>query len=519
MLYRLRELGLSARVYEAAGGVGGTWFWNRYPGARCDVESLQYSYSFSDELQREWQWTERYASQPEILRYLNHVADRFDLRRHIQLDTRVTAAAFDEGADRWVIETSRGERVSARFCIMATGCLSIPKAPEYKGLDTFQGQWYHTAYWPHEPVEFTGKRVAVIGTGSSGIQAIPMIARQASQLFVFQRTPNFIMPAHNAPLSPEIAEDWKANHAAYRQRARSTQFGFWVEPAAASALAVSAEERQNEYERRWQAGGLHIYGTFPDIFVNQAANETAAEFVRSKVRAIVRDPAVAEKLVPTGYPIATKRICVDTGYYETFNRENVTLVDVRENPIKEITPAGVRTTEREYEVDCIVFATGFDAMTGALSRIGIRGRGGVALREKWSQGPVTYMGIMVAGFPNLFLITGPQSPSVFSNMVVSIEQHVDWIAGCLRYVRENRFASMEASREAEDAWVAHVNEVAGYTLFPLADSWYVGANVPGKPRVFMPYLGGVGVYRQKCDEVAAKGYEGFAFQRQMAQAS
>ena len=511
MLHKLREKGLSARVYEAGSGVGGTWFWNRYPGARCDVESVQYSYSFSDELQNEWKWTERYASQPEILRYLNYVADRFDLRRDIELETRVAAAVFDEAANRWTLQTSRGERVSARFCIMATGCLSIPKPPEYKGLETFQGKWYHTAYWPQEAVSFTGRRVGVIGTGSSGIQSIPMIAREAAHVYVFQRTPNFITPAHNGPLDAAVVEDWKANRAEYRKQACTSQFGFLIEQNVQSALAVTAEERRAEYEKRWTQGGLNLYGTFPDIFVSQEANDTAAEFVRSKIRGVVRDPAVAEKLSPKQYAIATKRICVDTGYYETFNRDNVTLVDTRATPIREIVPAGLRTSDAEYQVDDIVFATGFDAITGALSKIDVRGRGGVALNEKWSAGPRTYLGLMCAGFPNLFLITGPGSPSVFSNMVVSIEQHVDWISDCLAYVRDHHYSNIEATAEAENGWVGHVNEVADSTLFPLADSWYVGANVPGKPRVFMPYLGGVGIYRQKCDEVAASGYEGCTF--------
>ncbi|HLG98588.1 MAG TPA: NAD(P)/FAD-dependent oxidoreductase [Bryobacteraceae bacterium] len=517
-LYQLRELGFSARIYEAANGVGGTWFWNCYPGARCDVESLQYSYSFSEELQRDWQWTERYASQPEILRYLNHVADRFDLRRDIQFDTRVTSAAFDEIRNRWNIRTDRGDNVSAKYCVMATGCLSVPKFPEYKGLGTFRGRSYHTAQWPKEEVDFTGQRVGVIGTGSSGIQAIPLIARQAAQLFVFQRTPNFSIPAHNGPLSPEVTEDWEAKRVEYRQQARTSLFGLLIEQNAKSALDVAPGERESEYERRWQNGGLAMYGAYADLLFNIDANDTAAEFVRSKIRSMVHDPTMAEMLVPRGYPLGTKRMCVDTGYYETFNRDNVTLIDTRATPIEEITPVGVRTSQAEYMLDSLVFATGFDAMTGALGKIDLRGRGGVSLKQKWSAGPRTYLGITIAGFPNLFLITGPGSPSVFSNMVVSIEQHVDWIANFLSYSRQQRLASIEATEEAENAWVAHVNEVGHSTLCPLANSWYMGANVPGKPRVFMPYIGGVGAYRQKCDEVAERGYEGFAM-RQAAVAS
>ncbi len=509
MLHRLRALGLSARIYEAASGVGGTWFWNRYPGARCDVESLEYSYSFSEELQHEWRWTERYASQPEILRYLNYVADRFDLRRDIQFETRVTSATFDEAAQRWTIRTDRRDEVSARFCVMATGCLSAARVPEIPGLDTFRGKWYHTGQWPHEPVDFTGQNVGVIGTGSSAIQSIPMIARQASHVFVFQRTPNFSVPAQNRPLSPEVICDWNANAAEYRGRARTSPFGLLIETNPHSALELPPEERDQEYEKRWERGGLGLIATFPDHFLNPDANDTAAEFVRAKIRGIVRDPAVAEKLMPNGYPIGAKRLCVDTGYYDTFNRDNVTLVDVRATPIQEITPIGLRTAGADYPLDSIVFATGFDAMTGALRNIEIRGRAGVSLGEKWSQGPRTYLGLMMAGFPNLFTITGPGSPSVLSNMVVSIEQHVEWIADCIAWLRDRRLTTIEPTAAAEDAWVAHVNEVANYTLFPLANSWYVGANIPGKPRTFMPYVGGVGTYREKCDEVAARGYEGF----------
>jgi len=510
MLHRLRGLGFSARVYEAGSGVGGTWFWNRYPGARCDVESLEYSYSFSEELEREWQWTERYATQPEILRYLNHVADRFDLKRDIQFDTRVTSASFDETSNRWNILTDRGGRASAKFCVMATGCLSTSKIPDYKGIDSFQGKTYHTGHWPHEGVDFSGQRVGVIGTGSSAIQTIPNIAKQAAHLFVFQRTPNFSVPAHNAPLTSEVDKNWKANRAEYRQRARTAPFGLLFELNDKSALEVSREERQRQYEERWSYGGLGMMGAFGDILFSKEANDTAAEFVRSKIRGIVRDPAVAESLVPRDYPLATKRLCVDTDYYATFNRDNVTLVDTRRTPIEEVTAKGLRTSGGAYELDSIVFATGFDAMTGTLCNMDIRGRAGLSLKQKWSGGPRSYLGVMVAGFPNLLIITGPGSPSVMSNMVVSIEQHVDWIAGCLEYLRERRLATIEATVEAEDAWVAHVNEVANATLFPMANSWYMGANIPGKPRVFLPYIGGVGVYRQKCDEVAAKGYEGFA---------
>jgi cyclohexanone monooxygenase len=510
MLHRARGLGLSARVYEAGEGVGGTWYWNRYPGARCDVESMDYSYSFSPELEQEWRWTERYAAQPEILAYIDHVADRFDLRRDIQLATRVTAATFDEAANRWAIATDRGDRVSARFCVMATGCLSAAQVPDVKGLETFAGRWYHTGRWPHEGVDFSGQRVGVIGTGSSAIQSIPIIARQAAHLFVFQRTPNFSIPAHNAPLDPAFEQRVKGSYPEHRRQARASRVGFVIEGSDQSALAVSAAERRREYEKRWARGGLGFAFTFADLLTDRSANDTAAEFFRDKIRAIVRDPAVAEALVPRGYPIGTKRLCVDTDYYATFNRDNVTLVDIRTSPIEAITPHGLRTRDAEYTLDSLVFATGFDAMTGALLAIDVRGTKSQTLREKWAAGPRTYLGLAVAGFPNLFLVTGPGSPSVLSNMIVSIEQHVDWIAGCLAHLRQHRRERIEATSDAEEAWVAHVNDVGHATLYPLANSWYMGANVPGKPRVFMPYIGGVGVYRARCDEVAAKGYEGFA---------
>jgi cyclohexanone monooxygenase len=509
MLYRLRNLGLSARVYEAGGGIGGTWYWNRYPGARCDIESMDYSYSFSDELQQEWHWTERFASQPEILRYIEHVADRFDLRRDIQLETRVTTARFDEAADRWRIATDRGDHVSARFCIMATGCLSTAKIPAFPGLESFSGTTYHTSHWPHADVDFTGQRVGVIGTGSSAIQSIPIIARQAASLVVFQRTPNFSVPAWNRPLDPDYERRVKEDYPEFRRQARESRVGYVVPVNHQSALAVTPDERQREYEMRWQRGGLGFAAAYTDLLTRQEANDTAAEFFRTKIRATVRDPEVAELLTPRDYPLGTKRICVDTGYYDTFNRDNVTLVDLRREPLEAITPRGVRTQATEYEFDSIVFATGFDAMTGALLNIDVRGRGGRTLRQMWADGPRTYLGIVIAGFPNLFTITGPGSPSVISNMMVSIEQHVDWIADCLAHLKSHDLQTIEATSEAEDAWVAHVNEVANATLYPLARSWYTGANIPGKPRIFMPYVGGVSAYRKRCDAVAARNYEGF----------
>ncbi|WP_437566184.1 flavin-containing monooxygenase [Sorangium sp. So ce542] len=513
MLHRLRQLGLSARVYEAGSGVGGTWFWNRYPGARCDIPSMDYSYSFSPELQQEWAWTERYATQPEILRYLEHVADRFELRRDIQLGTRVTAAAFDEGTGRWVVRTGDGASVSAGFLIMATGCLSAAKTPDLPGIERFQGERYHTSRWPHGGVDLRGKRVGVLGTGSSGVQVIPVIAEQAARLFVFQRTPCFSVPARNAPLDPAYEASMKASYAEYRRKARETRAGVVMEVNPKSALEVSPEERERAYKARWEQGGTSFLVTFSDVMRSREANETAAEFVRSQIRATVRDPAVAEALCPRGYPLGTRRLCVDTRYYETFNRDNVVLVDLRASPIEEITERGLRTRSAEHALDCLVFATGFDAMTGALTRIDLRGRGGASLKQRWADGPRTYLGVAVAGFPNLFTITGPGSPSVFSNAIVSIEQHVEWIADCIAYLRARGLERIEATAEAEDRWVAHVKEVADGTLYPLANSWYIGANIPGKPRVLMPYAGGVGAYRKRCEEVAAQGYAGFALSK------
>ncbi|PPQ36658.1 flavin-containing monooxygenase [Rhodopila globiformis] len=509
MLHRLRGLGLSAIVFDVAAGVGGTWYWNRYPGARCDVESMQYSYSFADAIQQEWQWSELFAGQPEILRYANYVADRLDLRRDMRFETRVTAAEFDETASRWTVRTDRGDVVSARFCIMATGCLSAARMPDFPGMDSFTGKIYHTGHWPHEGVDFTGLRVGVIGTGSSAIQSIPVIAAQAKHVTVFQRTPNFSIPSRNGPMPEAYAQSWKQDYAAKRAEARMSRNGIVAYPLDRSAIETPEAERLAIYEQRWVSGGTTFMAAFNDLAVNKASNDTAAEFVRGKIRAMVKDPATADLLAPTNHPIGTKRICVDTDYYTTYNRENVSLVDVRQQPIEALTPAGLRVGEREYAFDAIVFATGFDAMTGALTRMGIAGRDGETLAAKWEAGPRTYLGLMTAGFPNMFMITGPGSPSVLSNMMVSIEQHVDWIADCLASMRKRGLDLIEADLDAEDAWVQHVNDVAHTTLYPAAASWYMGANIPGKPRVFMPYIGGVGAYRQKCDAVAANGYEGF----------
>lgn len=497
------------RVYEAGAGVGGTWYWNRYPGARCDIESMEYSYQFSDELQQEWEWSERYAPQPEILAYLEHVAERFDLKRDIQFETRVEAAQFEEATGRWRVKLQGGEEVSARFCLMATGCLSSANLPEIPGRDAFAGALYHTGRWPHEGVDFRGKRVGVIGTGSSAIQSIPLIAEQAEHLAVFQRTPNYSVPAHNVALDPAERARIKADYKGFRERNAAMPFGAFADigEIGDSAREATPEQRRQRYDGRWEYGGLPFLASFADLLFDEEANETAAQYVRDKIAETVRDPETAEKLTPH-HLIGCKRLCADTGYFETFNRPNVSLVDGSENPIECITQKGLRAGDRDFDLDAIVFATGFDAMTGALLAIDIRGRNGRTLREKWAAGPRSYLGLCVEGFPNLFTVTGPGSPSVLANMVPAIEQHVNWIADCIASLRSHGHGHIEATRGAEDAWVEHVNRVAESTLYPRANSWYLGANVPGKPRVFMPYIGFPN-YVAKCDEVAAKGYEGF----------
>jgi cyclohexanone monooxygenase len=508
-LHRLRGMGLSARAFEQAEDVGGTWYWNSYPGARCDVESIDYSFSFSGELQQEWSWSERYASQPEILRYLNHVADRFDLRPAITFGTRVVSAVYDEPAAQWVIRTDRGHRVTARYAIMAAGCLSVGRIPDFPGLGSFRGQAYHTGRWPKDGVDFGGLRVGVVGTGSSGIQVIPLIAQQAARLTVYQRTAHFTIPARNVPLEADWLAQFKPRYADYRRRMRISRGGLSRDYSERRALETPPAQRRQAYQARWDFGGAEILGSFADLLTDPRANQTVAEFVHGKIREIVRDPLVAERLLPRGYPFGAKRLCADTSYYETYNQDHVTLVDVTATPIETITPAGIRTSAAEHELDAIVFATGFDAMTGALLAMDIRGRGGLTLRRAWEAGPRTYLGVCVAGFPNLFIITGPGSPSVLSNVVLSIEQHVEWISDFLEYLRKHDIDRAEPRAQAQDAWVAHVNDVAGRTLFPVGNSWYLGANVPGKPRVFMPYIGGVGRYRAICDRVAAAGYAGF----------
>jgi cation diffusion facilitator CzcD-associated flavoprotein CzcO len=511
-LHCLRDrLGLSAVVLEAGDGIGGTWYWNRYPGARCDSESHSYCFTFSEDLQEGWQWSERYPGHAEVRRYLNYVADRLDLKRDIRFGARVTSARYDENANRWHVRTEKGEEFAARFLIAAVGCLSAANVPRIPGLDSFAGRWVHTGQWPHEGVDFTGKRVGLVGTGSTGIQAAPVIAETAGHLTVFQRTANYSVPARNAPLTPAFQKYAKENRAEIRRimRAATNGHAFLIEER--KVFDVSEKERQAIYEAAWEKGGLQFRATFQDLLQDKAANDTAADFIRSKIRQIVKDPAIAEKLADIDHPYAAKRPPIDTDYFETFNRANVALVDVRASPIEAITPAGVRTGLSEYPLDIIVFATGFDAMTGPLLRMNIRGRDGVALADAWAAGPRNYLGLQVAGFPNLFTVTGPGSPSVLCNMPVAIEQHVEWITDCIAYMRAKGLERIEARPEAMDRWVGEVNAAANATLLPQAHhSWYLGANVPGKPRVFMPYAGGMGRYREICDAVATKGYEGFA---------
>ncbi len=510
MLHRLRQQGLAVQVFEAGGDVGGTWYWNRYPGARCDIESMEYCYQFSDELQQEWTWSERYSPQPEILEYANHVADRFDLRSGIEFNCKVEGATFNEDAGRWAVSLADGRSVDTQFCIFATGCLSAPLKPEIPGRDDFAGRTFYTAEWPHEDVDFCGRRVGVIGTGSSAIQLIPIIAEQAAELSVFQRTPNYSVPAWNEPLDPQLRDSIKANYADFRARNQALSFTFGVRHPRSEGMTFesSGSERQRQYEQFWRLGGLLFGRSFADIMVNPEANLAAQEFVREKIRETVSDPAVAALLSPSS-TIGCKRLCADTGYFKTYNLDHVNLVDIRSNPIEQIYEGGIRTKAGEYELDDIVFATGFDAMTGALTRLDIRGRNGLTLKEKWAEGPLTLMGVQIAGFPNLFTITGPGSPSVLSNMIQSIEQHVEWIGDYIQWMKSEDLAVTEADAEAEQAWMTYVAEVAGETLYGTCNSWYRGKNIEGKTEVFMPLADYVS-YVEHCNEVVAAGYPGFS---------
>ena len=511
-LHCLRDrLGLSALILEAGDGVGGTWYWNRYPGARCDSESHSYAYYFSKALLDDWEWTERYPEQPEIMRYLNHCADRLDLKRDIRFGARVTSARYDEAENLWHVETEAGERYATTWLITAVGCLSSANVPNIPGLDRFRGKWYHTGRWPHERVDFSGKRVGQVGTGSTGIQAAPVIAAEAGHLTVFQRTPNYSVPARNAPLSEERKRYFRENQDEIRETMHSTPNGHPFRISERRVFDLSPEERMAVYEKAWETGGLQFRAAFQDLLVSKEANDTAAEFLKAKIRGIVKDPETAAKLANIDHPYAAKRPPIDTDYFETFNRDNVTLVDVRADPIERITPEGVQLRSGAvHELDIIVFATGFDAMTGPLLSLNIEGRDGVALRNAWAEGPKTYLGLAIPGFPNLFTVTGPGSPSVLCNMPVAIEQHVEWITDCIAAMREQGVERIEADPEATERWVAHVNEAANATLLPKAGhSWYLGANIPGKPRVFMPYAGGMKRYREICADIAAQGYPGF----------
>jgi cyclohexanone monooxygenase len=511
MLHRLRGLSFSARVFEAGGGVGGTWYWNRYPGARCDVESTQYSFSFSEELDQEWNWSEKYAPQPEILSYANHVADRFDLRRHIVFDTRVTAATFDEEAKCWLIETDRGDRVSAKFLIMAVGCLSAPNRPNFRGLEDFRGPIYHTGEWPHQGVDFTGLRVGVIGTGSSAIQSIPIIARQAEALTVFQRTATWSVPAWNEKLTLEYLQAAKADYPALRAKARGRPTGFYFPFNTEPALEASREDREKQYAQAWARGGLPFLGAYGDLLFEKAANDTVADFARRKIRSLVKDPVTADRLSPDNV-YGCKRLCVDTGYFETYNLPHVKLVDVSRTPIGRFTAGGIEVDGVEHPLDAVVCATGFAAMTGSFDKIRITGRNGLTLSEKWRAGPRAYLGIASVGFPNLFMITGPGSPSVLASMIQAIEQHVDWLADCMGHMRDVGATTIEPILKDEDAWVEHVNDVSTVSLRSTCSSWYVGTNIPGRPRVFMPYIGGFPVYVQKCNDVMSGGFDGFVLE-------
>lgn len=514
-LHSLRDqLGMKVRVLEAGAGVGGTWYWNRYPGARCDSESHSYNYFFSKDLIKNWEWSERYPGQAEVLRYLNYVADTLSLRDDIQLNTRVVGAAFDDELCGWRVTTQDGQELTSQFLISAVGCLSSANIPSIPGLDDFRGQYYHTGTWPHEGVNFAGKRVGQIGTGSTGIQCVPVIAAEADHLTLFQRTANFSIPAHNGPMDPDLREDVKKNPDFYKELVRSTTNGHPFRIAPRKVSDVDEQEQTEIYEKAWAKGGLRFRAAFEDLLSNQEANDTAADFIKAKIKEIVKDPETAEKLADIDHPFATKRPPIDTHYFESFNRDNVSLVDVRARPITHIDETGIATTDGHHEVDIIVFATGFDAMTGSLLRMNITGSHGLSLAEAWSEGPKTYLGLQVAGFPNMFTLTGPGSPSVLCNMPVAIEQHVEWVTQCISFMKDNDLGRIEPKAHQCEEWAKEVNKAADATLLPKAKhSWYLGANVPGKPRMFMPYAGGFAHYASICDQIAQENYKGFSFSR------
>lgn len=508
-LIRCRQMGFSALAIDAASDVGGTWFWNRYPGARCDIRSIDYSYSFDPQLEQDWEWSEKYATQPEILAYANHVAERYDLRRDIHFSTRATKLQWQN--DQWEVHTDTGEVITAQFVIMAVGALSQAKNPEVEGTETFSGQIVHTGHWPVSGVDVSNKKVAVIGTGSSGVQAIPLLAEEAAELVVFQRTPNYVVPAQNRPFDAQEVADIKARYQQHRHELRYSHGGVLTTPSTQSLWEASEEERQAKFDAAWDEGMLFSFlGSYSDVMIDESANEVVAEYLRNRIRAIVKDPQTAEKLCPRSYPLGTKRLCLGTNYYETYNRENVLLVDLRSTPIERIVPEGIQTSDQTYSFDIIVFATGFDAMTGPLLGPIIEGVS-QKLSEAWEAGPETFMGIAVHDFPNMFMITAPQSPSVLTNMMVSIEQHVEWATDLMAWMRAQGFHVFNPQLEPQTEWVSLVNMISDFTLYPKGNSWYLGANVPGKPRIFMPYLGGVGPYRQQCDEIANDNYRGIDF--------
>ncbi len=516
-LHGLRERGLTARGFEAGGDVGGTWYWNRYPGARVDIESLQYCFHFSPEVREEWFWSERFASQPELLRYFNYVADRFDLRRDIEFDTRVVSAVFNDVTNLWTVGTDKGDTVKATYCIMGTGLLSAPYSPPFPGVEDFQGERYHSSRWPHEEVDLSGKRVGVIGTGSTGIQIVQTIAPEVGHLTVFQRTANYTTPGINRPLSEEEQRAFNARHDEWLGEVHGMFSGQTSEfPAPTkSALEDSAEERWRWLDERWVRGGhpqtlLYAYN---DLMANQESNDALCDFVRAKIRSIVDDPETAELLCPKDQPMGAKRVPLEFGYFETFNRDNVTLVDVKSAPIERLTAGGLRTGGAEYELDVIIFATGFDAITGAMLAIDIRREGGPALGELWADGPKNYLGLMVAGLPNLFAINGPGSAGIKANNVLGVEHGVEWAMNCLDHLVANGFDRIEAVEQAQEEWIAHSNEVAEASLVSKAGSWYTGANIPGKPQVYMPYFGGWNRYLRICEEAVADGYRGFHLSR------
>ncbi len=512
-LYRLRELGLSVRVFESGAGVGGTWFWNRYPGARFDSESYSYGYSFSEELLQEWEWSEHFAAQPETLRYLNHVADKFDLRRDIQFNSRVVSAVRDDLANLWTIELEDGSRAQGQFLITAIGPLSAPTMPNIAGIDRFQGLSYHTGRWPHEPVDFAGRRVAVVGTGATGVQVIQEVAKTAGQLTVFQRSPNYCAPLRNSPIGAAEQSRIQASYPEIFARCRETHGCFLHKADPRNALDVSPEERRTFYEKLYNEPGFGIWmGNFRDILVDPKANETISEFMAEKIRQRVSDPEIAEKLIPRNHGFGTRRVPLETGYYEVYNQDNVLLVDIRETPIQEVTAQGIRTSDADYEFDIIIFATGFDAVTGAFDRIEFRGTEGQRLKDKWAHGPRTLLGLQTRGFPNLLTLVGPHNAATFCNIPRCIEQNVEWVTDLIRYMQDKGFSRVEPEAEAEEAWTAHVFETAAGMLFSQVDSWFMGvnSNVPGKQqRTFLLYAGGAPAYRERCDQVASSGYQGF----------